>query len=146
MRLIPTDRFDRRLWAQTYADSPTLRTLSDHHSPMPSWSDLLADVFTSLYKSEPTFPDPASVPASHRLHADLLHHTKALPEWTHLRTSTVFDALLSAMGTAALGEHLKTTLDTQPEFQESLKHAAEAAHLEQLISALESLPGDSPRP
>lgn len=147
MRLIPHDRFDRRLWTTTLSESPTLQQLSDPSTPpLPTWPDLLADVFSSLYKSEPVFPDPGSVSPSHRLHAETLNQTKALTEWTHLRSSTVFDALLSAMGTAALGEHLARTLDTQPEFQQAATQAHEAAQLEQLLAALEAAPADAPLP
>ncbi|WP_157255137.1 VWA domain-containing protein [Nonomuraea typhae] len=124
---IAGDRFDQMSWREIYDQAPALRELDEelgerhHHT-----TDLLRDVWTAAYKSDPQLRerdqmDPSRL-VNHRVVATMLQ----VPEFDELRRETVGDPYPAAMAVLAQAPALRRLLEQTEQAQQAADAAAQA--------------------
>lgn len=145
------DRFDAMSWRETYDDARALRALGGElHERFDYAPDLLADIWTALYKADPELHDRADMDAgrlvNHRVVGTLLESE----DFAELRRETVGDSFAAAMAVLAQADAIRRLLEQTREAQAKGKEAegrAEqqdeaAATVAAALAAAEAAAGD----
>lgn len=104
---IENDAYDRRVWEQLRADSPSLRELEEKGSTfLPHFGSLLQDMFSLLFKSNiKYFPDPQVLPSA-LLNQKFLRGIHQGGQYPLLREQTLLNEAHAGLSTLILGDRL----------------------------------------
>ena len=104
---VESDAYDRRLFGQLRAESPSLRELEDAGTTLlPHFGSLLQDLFCALFKYNVRFADRSSVLPSALLNQKFLNAIIQGPQYDYLRELTLLNEARAGLSTLILGERL----------------------------------------
>jgi uncharacterized protein with von Willebrand factor type A (vWA) domain len=104
---IDNDAYDRRVWEQLRAESPSLRELEDKGSTLlPHFVSLLQDIFSLLFKYNINYRSEPEVLSSALLNVKFLHAIHQGAQYEFLREQTLLNEAHSGLSTLILGERL----------------------------------------
>jgi hypothetical protein len=101
------DAYDRRVWHQLRAESPSLRELEGKGAAfLPHFGSLLQDIFCLLFKYNVNYLDDRLVLASALLNEKFLRSIHQGPQYEFLREQTLLNEAHAGLSTLILGERL----------------------------------------
>ena len=104
---IENDAYDRRVWEQLRAESPSLRELEEKGSTLlPHFASLLQDIFSLLFKYNINYRSEPEVLSSALLNEKFLHAIHQGAQYDFLREQTLLNEAHSGLSTLILGERL----------------------------------------
>ena len=104
---IQNDAYDRRVWQQLRAESPSLRELEDKGAAfLPHFGSLLQDIFSLLFKYNIHYLAPRLVLASALLNEKFLRSIHQGAQYDFLREQTLLNEAHAGLSTLILGERL----------------------------------------
>ena len=104
---ILNDAYDRRVWHQLRAESPSLRELEEKGAAfLPHFGSLLQDIFCLLFKYNVNYLDDRLVLASALLNEKFLRSIHQGPQYEFLREQTLLNEAHAGLSTLILGERL----------------------------------------
>lgn len=104
---IDNDAYDRRVWGQLRAESPSLRELEEKGSALlPHFGSLLQDIFCLLFKYNISYHGDPDVLPSALLNQKFLHAVHQGAQYDFLREQTLLNEAHSGLSTLILGERL----------------------------------------
>ncbi|HEY1235194.1 MAG TPA: VWA domain-containing protein [Candidatus Binatia bacterium] len=104
---IQNDAYDRRVWQQLRAESPSLRALEDKGTAfLPHFGSLLQDIFSLLFKYNINYLEPHLVLASALLNQKFLRSIHQGAQYEFLREQTLLNEAHAGLSTLILGERL----------------------------------------
>ena len=104
---IQNDAYDRRVWQQLRAESPSLRELEDKGAAfLPHFGSLLQDIFSLLFKYNIHYLEPRLVLASALLNEKFLRSIHQGAQYDFLREQTLLNEAHAGLSTLILGERL----------------------------------------
>ncbi len=108
-----SDRYDRRTFDSFKARATRLQELEGKGlKTLPSFSPLLLDMYSILYKADPILKSKEEVRASERVNRSLVEKIMDTKQYPELRGYTYLDEFASSMAVLSLGE---TVLELIPE-------------------------------
>jgi len=100
-----SDRYDRRTFASIKAKASKLQELEDKGlGRLPTYSPLLMDLYSILYKADPYLKPKEQVKASERVNRTLVEKVMDTKQYPELRGCTYLDEFASSMAVLTLGE------------------------------------------
>ncbi|MFA6514530.1 MAG: hypothetical protein WCT50_04575 [Patescibacteria group bacterium] len=127
------DAYDRKAYDKLKGQAQKLQELEESGSrELPTFSPLMQDVYSSLYKFAPELRKNGEILPSHRFHRSMIEQLMKTSEFKELRTYTKLDEFNSAMATLSLAGQ---TLALVP--KEIQDKAKEINNLEDQIESLE---------
>ena len=104
---ILNDAYDRRVWQQLRADSPSLRELEEKGAAfLPHFRSLLQDIFCLLFKYNINYVEERLVLASALLNEKFLRSIHQGAQYEFLREQTLLNEAHAGLSTLILGERL----------------------------------------
>ncbi|HEX5606339.1 MAG TPA: hypothetical protein VFY96_07485 [Candidatus Binatia bacterium] len=104
---ILNDAYDRRVWQQLRAESPSLRELEEKGAAfLPHFGSLLQDIFCLLFKYNINYFEPRDVLASALLNEKFLRSMHQGAQYEFLREQTLLNEAHAGLSTLILGERL----------------------------------------
>jgi uncharacterized protein with von Willebrand factor type A (vWA) domain len=104
---ILNDAYDRRVWQQLRADSPSLRELEEKGAAfLPHFGSLLQDIFCLLFKYNINYVEERLVLASALLNEKFLRSIHQGAQYEFLREQTLLNEAHAGLSTLILGERL----------------------------------------
>jgi len=104
---ILNDAYDRRVWQQLRADSPSLRELEEKGGAfLPHFGSLLQDIFCLLFKYNINYVEERLVLASALLNEKFLRSIHQGAQYEFLREQTLLNEAHAGLSTLILGERL----------------------------------------
>lgn len=104
---ILNDAYDRRVWQQLRADSPSLRELEEKGAAfLPHFGSLLQDMFCLLFKYNINYVEERLVLASALLNEKFLRSIHQGAQYEFLREQTLLNEAHAGLSTLILGERL----------------------------------------
>ena len=104
---IQNDAYDRRVWQQLRAESPSLRELEDKGTAfLPHFGSLLHDIFSLLFKYNINYLEAHLVLASALLNEKFLRAIHQGAQYEFLREQTLLSEAHAGLSTLILGERL----------------------------------------
>lgn len=104
---IESDAYDRRVWEQLRADSPSLRELEEKGSTfLPHFASLLQDMFCLLFKYNINYHPDNAVLASALLNQKFLRGIHQGGQYPLLREQTLLNEAHAGLSTLILGDRL----------------------------------------
>ena len=104
---ILNDAYDRRVWQQLRADSPSLRELEEKGTAfLPHFGSLLQDIFCLLFKYNINYVEERLVLASALLNEKFLRSIHQGAQYEFLREQTLLNEAHAGLSTLILGERL----------------------------------------
>ena len=104
---ILNDAYDRRVWQQLRADSPSLRELEEKGAAfLPHFGSLLQDIFCLLFKYNINYVEECLVLASALLNEKFLRSIHQGAQYEFLREQTLLNEAHAGLSTLILGERL----------------------------------------
>jgi uncharacterized protein with von Willebrand factor type A (vWA) domain len=104
---ILNDAYDRRVWQQLRADSPSLRELEEKGAAfLPHFGSLLQDIFCLLFKYNIHYVEERLVLASALLNEKFLRSIHQGAQYEFLREQTLLNEAHAGLSTLILGERL----------------------------------------
>jgi uncharacterized protein with von Willebrand factor type A (vWA) domain len=104
---ILNDAYDRRIWQQLRADSPSLRELEEKGAAfLPHFGSLLQDIFCLLFKYNINYVEERLVLASALLNEKFLRSIHQGAQYEFLREQTLLNEAHAGLSTLILGERL----------------------------------------
>ena len=104
---ILNDAYDRRVWQQLRADSPSLRELEEKGAAfLPHFGSLLQDIFCLLFKYNVNYLEERLVLASALLNEKFLRSIHQGAQYEFLREQTLLNEAHAGLSTLILGERL----------------------------------------
>lgn len=120
-------RTDATLWADVLEASGKLRRLRDSGAKeLPTWPELLQDLFAAYYKVEPELRPEEDVDPTYRANRPLVAATLEAPQTSEARLVTRLDEMSSALATLAAGERLLEEIRSRPELRDAMAQAGAA--------------------
>ena len=108
---IESDAYDRRVYGQLRADSPSLRELEEQGSILlPHFGSLLQDIFCLLFKANVIFFEASTVLPSALLNERFLRAVGQGSQYEFLREQTLLNEARAGLSTLLLGERLLTQI------------------------------------
>jgi uncharacterized protein with von Willebrand factor type A (vWA) domain len=108
-RLIKTDKYDERAYAEITEQSSRLRAAEEAYGErVQGAGDIMADLWASIYKARPEKLDP--VPGNLATTDQVLKQAEDVTDWETLRRKCKLDEFASAVATASLTEKLYANL------------------------------------
>lgn len=102
--VLNTDFFDRRRYSQIFSSSPKLQELEESgRDSLPFFSDLMGDIWASLYKAKPALKEEELHP-SLLLNQVMMDRLLSTDPYSEFRTVTKLDDLAAAIGSLQLTE------------------------------------------
>ncbi len=106
---IESDAYDRRVWSQLRAESPSLRELEEKGTTfLPHFGSLLQDIFCLLFKYNINVHKDGEVLPSALLNQKFLNGIRQGAQYEILREQTLLNEAHSGLSTLILGERLLT--------------------------------------
>ncbi|MFI6603832.1 VWA domain-containing protein [Nonomuraea sp. NPDC050536] len=139
---IDFDKFDEMEWRHVEESAAALRELTDDLSAQHDYAtDLVRDVWTGAYKSNPQVRPREQMDPSRAVNHQVISTLLATPEWGELRRETVGDAYAAAMAVLAQSAPLRRMLEQTREAQQAAQELAElrqqqAAAAQQIAASL----------
>lgn len=100
-----SDRYDRRTFASIKAKASRIQSLEDKGlEKLPTYSPLLMDLYSILYKADPILKAKEQVKASERVNRNLVEKVMDTKQYPELRGYTYLDEFASSMAVLTLGE------------------------------------------
>ena len=104
---IESDAYDRRVWGQLRAESPSLREVEEKGSALlPHFGSLLQDIFCLLFKYNVKYLDDDEVLPSALLNQNFLRSIHQGAQYEYLREQTLLNEAHAGLSTLILGERL----------------------------------------
>jgi uncharacterized protein with von Willebrand factor type A (vWA) domain len=104
---IDNDAYDRRVWGQLRAESPSLRGIEELGSTLlPHFGSLLQDIFCLLFKYNISYSNDAAVLPSALLNQQFLRAIHQGAQYDFLRDQTLLNEAHAGLSTLILGERL----------------------------------------
>ena len=104
---IESDAYDRRVWGQLRAESPSLRELEDNGSKLlPHFGSLLQDIFCLLFKYNINYYHDREVLPSALLNQQFIQAIHQGAQYDFLREQTLLNEAHAGLSTLILGERL----------------------------------------
>lgn len=127
------DTYDQKAYEKLKGQAQKLQELEENGTAeMPTFSPLMQDVYSSLYKMEPELRKAGEILPSHRVNRSLVEQLMKMSEFKELRTYTRLDEFNSAMATLSLASRALALVP-----KEMKDKAEEMDNLESQIDSLE---------
>lgn len=131
------DRYDHRLYNDLLKASNEISTLAGQGNI--TWPALMQDLWASFYKAAPDMLPTTQVDPAHRVNREFLERVREADATEEARATTMLDELSSGLAALAAGQKLLKEIAANPELQNAMDTADQAAQ----ASASNSAEGDA---
>jgi len=140
-QVVQSDSMDTKMFNDLKERSGSLKEVEKAGTEaLKTFPPLAQDIWSSLFKFDPTFRGQEEMTPSHRFNATLMDKMTQMTQYKELRVHTRLDDLHSAMATVALAEEITKSLKGELKEQADLANSADLIQkeLERLANAAQT--------
>ena len=140
-QVVQSDSMDTKMFNDLKERSGSLKEVEKVGTEaLKTFPPLAQDIWSSLFKFDPTFRGQEEMTSSHRFNATLMEKMTQMTQYKELRVHTRLDDLHSAMATVALAEEITKSLKGELKEQADLANSADLIQkeLERLANAAQT--------
>jgi hypothetical protein len=140
-QVVQSDSMDTKMFNDLKERSGSLKEVEKAGTEaLKTFPPLAQDIWSSLFKFDPTFRGQEEMTPSHRFNATLMEKMTQMTQYKELRVHTRLDDLHSAMATVALAEEITKSLKGELKDQADLANSADLIQkeLERLANAAQT--------